>query len=143
MAIYQVNVGGKEYQVEIEDVSTQPVRAVVNGREVQVWVGGRESQVASAKPDSTPAVMAPLPEATTFNPGTGDEQEIRAPMPGSIVSVAVQPGDRVEVGQDLCILEAMKMNNRLRAPRVGTIARVHVSAGQQVQHDDLLVTFAD
>src|SRR5574341_1021149 len=139
MAIYQVNVGGKEYQVEIEDISTQPVRAVVNGREVQVWVSRRESDPAAARPESAPALTAP----TTTQPGTGDEPQIRAPMPGSIVSVAVQPGDRVEVGQDLCILEAMKMNNRLRASRAGTIAQVHVSAGQQVQHDDLLVTFAD
>lgn len=143
MAIYQVSVGGKEYRVEIEDVSTQPVRAVVNGRVVQVWVGGRETQVTAAKPEPAPVVTVPLPVPTTTLPGTGNEREIRAPMPGSIVSVAVQSGDRVEVGQDLCILEAMKMNNRLRAPRAGTIAHVHVSAGQQVQHDDLLVTFAD
>jgi biotin carboxyl carrier protein len=138
MAIYQVNVGGKEYQVEIEDISTQPVRAVVNGREVQVWVSRRESEVAAARPEAAPLAAPP-----TTQPGTDQEQEIRAPMPGSIVSVAVQPGDRVEAGQDLCILEAMKMNNRLRAPRAGTIAQVHVSVGQQVQHDDLLVTFAD
>jgi biotin carboxyl carrier protein len=143
MAIYQVSVGGKDYQVEIEDISTQPVRAVVNGQVVQVWVNRRESDVAAAKPESAPVVTGPLVAPPTTQPGTGDEQEIRAPMPGSIVSVAVQPGDRVELGQDLCILEAMKMNNRLRAPRAGTIAQVHVSAGQQVQHDDLLVTFAD
>jgi biotin carboxyl carrier protein len=64
-------------------------------------------------------------------------------MPGTIVSIAIQPGDQVEVGQDLCILDAMKMNNRVRAPEGGTIAQVHVSAGQQVQHGDLLVTFLD
>jgi len=64
-------------------------------------------------------------------------------MPGTIASIAVQPGDQVELGQDLCILDAMKMNNRVRAPCAGTIAQVHVSAGQQVQHGDLLVTFLD
>jgi biotin carboxyl carrier protein len=63
-------------------------------------------------------------------------------MPGSIVSVAVQPGDQVELGQDLCVLDAMKMNNRIRAPRAGTIAQVHVGPGQQVQYGDPLVTFA-
>lgn len=64
-------------------------------------------------------------------------------MPGSIVSVAVQPGERVEAGQDLVVLDAMKMNNRIRAPRAGTAAQVHVSPGQQVQYGDPLVTFAD
>ena len=64
-------------------------------------------------------------------------------MPGTIVSVAVQPGDQVAVGQELCILDARKMNNRIRAPRSGTVAKIHVTAGQQVQHGDLLVTFAN
>jgi len=64
-------------------------------------------------------------------------------MPGSIVSVAVQAGDQVEIGQDVCVLEAMKMNNRIRAPRAGTVAQVHIGPGQQVQHGDLLVTYAD
>jgi len=63
-------------------------------------------------------------------------------MPGTIVSVEVQPGDTVEVGQDLCILDAMKMNNRIRASRAGTVNAVHVQAGQQVQYGDLLVTLA-
>jgi biotin carboxyl carrier protein len=62
-------------------------------------------------------------------------------MPGTIVSIAVQPGDQVEVGQDLCVLDAMKMNNRIRAPRAGTIAQVHVTVGQQVSYGQPLVTF--
>lgn len=62
-------------------------------------------------------------------------------MPGTIVSIAVQPGDLVEVGQDLCVLDAMKMNNRIRSPRAGTIAQVHVSIGQQVSYGQPLVTF--
>jgi len=47
----------------------------------------------------------------------------------------------VEAGQDLCVLDAMKMNNRIRAPRAGVVAEVHVSAGQQVQYGDRLMTF--
>jgi propionyl-CoA carboxylase alpha chain len=49
----------------------------------------------------------------------------------------------VEVGQDLCVLDAMKMNNRIRAPRSGTVKQVHVDAGQQVLHGELLITFGD
>ena len=149
MNIYRVTVGGKEYEVKIEDVNAQPVRTVVNGRSVQVWVQEQKrakpapspAQVASTVAPAVPAAASPTP--ATVQPGAVPEWEIRAPMPGTIASIAVQPGDQVEVGQDLCILDAMKMNNRVRAPGAGTIAQVHVSAGQQVQHGDLLVTFLD
>jgi biotin carboxyl carrier protein len=94
------------------------------------------------KPEAAPVVAAPV-TAAVAQADASNGREICAPMPGSIVSVAVQPGDRVEVGQDVCVLEAMKMNNRIRAPRAGMIAQIHVSVGQQVQHGDALVTFAD
>jgi len=149
MTIYRVTVGGKEYEVKIEDVNAQPVRTVVNGQPVQVWVQEQKRakpapSPAQVAPKAAPAVLAaasPIPAAV--QPSAAPEREVRAPMPGTIVSIAAQPGDQVEVGQDLCILDAMKMNNRVRAPGAGTIAQVHVSAGQQVQHGDLLVTFLD
>ncbi len=146
MPTYQVTVGGKEYQVEIEDVNTQPVRAVVNGRVVQVWVPeqGQARGAPTAEPTTASTVRAVAsPMAAAAQPGATSEQDVRAPMPGTIVSVAVQAGDHVEVGEDLCVLDAMKMNNRIRAPRAGTVADVCVSTGQQVQYGDLLMTFAD
>jgi biotin carboxyl carrier protein len=148
MTIYRVTVGGREYQVEIDDVNAQPVRAVVNGRVVNVWVheGGGvtttpPAEVSPAQAPPVPSVISPT--ATAAQPGAASDREVRAPMPGAIVSVAVQPGDQVQSGQDLCVLDAMKMNNRIRAPRAGTIGQIHVSPGQQVQYGDLLVSFAD
>ena len=149
MTVYRVTVGGKEYQVKIEDVNAQPVRTVVNGRVVQVWVQeqapARAPTAAKAEaPAVTPSVPSVAsPTAIAAQPGAASGREVRAPMPGTIVSLEVQPGDQVEIGQNLCILDAMKMNNRIRAPREGTIAQVHVTIGQQVQHGDLLVTFTD
>ena len=148
MAVYRVTVGGKEYKVEIEDVNAQPVRTVVNGRVVQVWVQERKAapappptQPVSAVAPSVPTVVPPA--STAAQPGVAPEREVRAPMPGTIVSVAVQAGAQVEAGQDLCMLDAMKMNNRIRAPRAGTVAQIHVTTGQQVQYSDLLITFAN
>ncbi len=149
MAIYRVTVGDKEYQVEIEDVNAQPVRAVVNGRVIQVWIPPQTGATApAATPPVSPQVASPPPTSAgvapmaAAQPGPVSDQEVRAPMPGTIVNVAVQPGDTVEVGQDLCILDAMKMNNRIRASRAGTVNAVHVQPGQQVQYGDLLVTLA-
>jgi biotin carboxyl carrier protein len=65
---------------------------------------------------------------------------VRAQLPGRIVAVFVAPGDVVTAGQRLVALEAMKMENEVRAPRAGTIARVDVNAGDRVElGDELLV----
>ena len=71
----------------------------------------------------------------------GGEVELRAPMPGLVVRVAVTPGDRVEAGDGLVVMEAMKMENELRAEQAGIVAEVHVEEGATVDRDDRLVTF--
>ena len=67
---------------------------------------------------------------------------VKSPMPGLIVSVAVAAGQEVKVGQELCILEAMKMENVLRAERDGTVAEVHIGAKDTVAADQVLLTYA-
>jgi biotin carboxyl carrier protein len=60
-------------------------------------------------------------------------------MTGRVLRIEVQPGDQVETGALLLILEAMKMENEIRAPRAGTVARVAVSVGDRVNSGDVLV----
>jgi len=64
---------------------------------------------------------------------------IRAPMPGLVVKVEVSVGDRVEAGQGVAIVEAMKMENELKAVAPGVVARVHVTPGQTVEKDQVLI----
>ncbi|KAJ1860401.1 hypothetical protein LPJ78_005847 [Coemansia sp. RSA 989] len=64
---------------------------------------------------------------------------VLSPMPGTIVSVAVKPGDAVSEGMQVAVVEAMKMQNVLRAPRAGTVRAVHVSRGATVNGDDILI----
>lgn len=72
--------------------------------------------------------------------GAGAAQtRIVAPMTGSIVEVRCHPGDEVEQGQVLMVIESMKMNNELRSPSAGVIDVLPVSAGQRVKQGDLLV----
>jgi biotin carboxyl carrier protein len=63
-------------------------------------------------------------------------------MPGVILEVNVAPGDTIERGQPVAVLEAMKMKNIIRSPRAGTIAEVCVTVGQAVGHGDTVVRFA-
>ncbi len=65
--------------------------------------------------------------------------ELRAPMPGLIVRVEVEPGQVVEAGAGLVVIEAMKMQNELRAPADGVVASIEVEEGQTVDRDRLLI----
>ncbi|MCB0733086.1 MAG: biotin attachment protein [Flavobacteriales bacterium] len=67
--------------------------------------------------------------------------EIKAPMPGLVLSVQVNPGDEVEEGQALLVLEAMKMENVLNAPGAAIVKSVIVTSGQKVDKNDVLITF--
>jgi biotin carboxyl carrier protein len=63
-------------------------------------------------------------------------------MPGTILSVEVKEGQQVEVGQVLCVLEAMKMKNPLRATRAGTITEICIAAGMTVPYGEVLIRTA-
>jgi propionyl-CoA carboxylase alpha chain len=67
---------------------------------------------------------------------------VLSPMPGLIVAIRVKPGDAVKAGQELCVLEAMKMENVLRAERDGTVAQIQVAQRDTVAADQVLLTFA-
>ena len=69
----------------------------------------------------------------------GGPTQVRAIIPGRIISVAVVPGDAVDAGQELLVVEAMKMQNELRAPRSGIVSNVAVGVGGTIEVGDLLL----
>ncbi len=76
-------------------------------------------------------------EALAPRPRSGDGR-IKAPIPGLITRVLAKPGDQVEIGQPLLVLEAMKMENEIRAPLSGLLEALHVVPGQSVVRHDVL-----
>lgn len=141
----KIKVENETYEVEIDDLETRPVLAKVNGETFEVFP--EEAQVAMpvettstpAKPAATPARPAPKPAAVAAVTG----KSVVAPIPGVIENVSVREGEEVKSGQELLILEAMKMKNSIRSPRDGKIERVYVSAGDQVPYNHVLLDFAD
>ena len=113
----------------IDSAGRRPVEVVVDGWRFELLVEdeARASLRERASRDRTATGAAGGPLA------------IRAIIPGRIASVAVAPGDAVEAGQTLLAVEAMKMQNELRAPRAGTVTRVAVGAGATVELGDVLV----
>lgn len=125
----RVRIDERTYEVDIEDPNAEPVVAIVDGQRIELWP---ESGQRLPKVGGGSAVPPPF----------SAEREVRAPIPGVILSVAVQPGASVAPGQELCVLEAMKMRNPISAGRAGIIQAVHVSPGAHVQHRQVLMEFA-
>lgn len=116
---------GVKYPAEIVSVKQNSYEVLVNGVSYQFTVETpfslkRRQILAAQKPVST-------------------SEEVRAPMPGKIVSVHVKEGQEVKPGDALLVLEAMKMQNTLTATQAGRVERLEVKEGQTVSKDDLLV----
>jgi len=138
----QVKIDEQVFEVEIEDVNTRPVIAVVDGEHFEVWPEdtvpefGQTTPVARSSAPMVTKASAPLSASNA-----GKALKVMAPLPGVIISIDVKAGDVVKHGQSLLTLEAMKMKNAIRSTREGTIAEVHVANGDQVNHGQLLVSF--
>lgn len=147
---YTVTVDGRTFNVEVGDLDARPVIATVDGERFEVWpaaVTQVEAPVATL-PVAAPATNRP-PRATrrTSGAATAPPQKagrvVYAPLPGVIDSILVQPGDALAPGQELCVVEAMKMKNIIRASHDGKVGQVHIHVGQHVKHNDPLVEYAD
>ncbi len=136
----RVRVGDNWYNVEVGDLDRSPVQVTVEGETFAVVVDG--SGQASARPrrgrTQTPGILVP-PPASRVNPTGGDGNFIRSPMPGRVISVMVRPGDAVSVGQEVCVVEAMKMEQSIRSPRNGVVKEVRVQPTDSVRTNDPLV----
>lgn len=162
---YQVTLGGRSHEVELGpegvrvdgepvevDLSTvpgTPVRTLLlDGRSHRLvahrrargrWtlhVGGRrlEAEVVDER-------TRQIREMTGTGGAEAGPRTVTAPMPGLVLQVEVKEGDEVEMGQGLVIVEAMKMENELRAETPGTVASVEAREGRTVNRNDLLVAF--
>lgn len=137
-----VKVNGNSYEVTVGDVNANPVNVTVNGREFQVEI----SEASSDSSTIQTLVTDTAPAAKSSKPAAGipaaSSDTISAPMPGTILDVMVKPGDEIAVGTVVCSLEAMKMKNMIRSPRVGKVSSVEVSAGQKVGFGAVIIRFA-
>lgn len=134
-----ITIEGKQYQVAIDDLNTRPILAEVDGKAYEVWPEEADAPAASA-PIAAP-VAAPVASAAPAPAPAAGAQTLTAPLPGVIISIEVREGQTVKTGQELYVLEAMKMKNSIVADRDGKIAAIHVSAGDQVRHNQPIMSF--
>ena len=162
MSKFTVTIEGYTYEIElglilpgesriVVDVDGEPVEVLLTGSEpntedqVRMFVDERPYEVSfdqdrrwiRSKWGIHPVEVEDL-ESAQIRPVTGDGR-VKAPIPGQISQVLVEVGSEVVVGQPLLILEAMKMENEIRAPRAGTIETINFQAGQVVALNQVLV----
>jgi biotin carboxyl carrier protein len=144
-------IGGVAHAVHLADVEGTPVHIVGIGDRVHRVVARRHAArgrytlrldgwrvEAEALDERTRAIR----DLTAAQKAHAGPLPVTAPMPGMIVRVHVQPGDHVRQGQGVVSMEAMKMENELRAPAAGTVKVVHAATGTAVNKGALLVEFA-
>nr|MBC7245325.1 biotin/lipoyl-binding protein [Chloroflexota bacterium] len=167
MKHFVLTVDGVEYPIEVSEdalmingrtfrVQTNKHEVVVNGVEYQVelgesiaWVNGFPysfslgdgcdalAQLVQLMAQDDAAAMA------LSQPAMQSNHALTAVMPGRVLRVLVKEGDDVQVGDVLCVLEAMKMENELRAQAAGTVQQVLVKPGQSVKAGELLILFEE
>lgn len=127
MRKFMINVNGNSYEVEVEEVTE----------------GGPVSRPAAPAPKASvaaPAAPKAAPKAEKKEVIVSQGQEVvEAPMPGNIWKLIAKEGDEVKAGDILLILEAMKMENEIVAPRDGIVSSVNTTEGSAVNTGDKLV----
>jgi len=142
----QARLDGTPIDVDVVVVGSQ-LSVRVNGQVVDLTTEGTPPELGAVasghrsyvRVESERMRSAEQAKKTTV---AGGDKTVKSPMPGRVVKVLVAKGDAVEVGQGLLVLEAMKMENEVRARVAGTVAEVHVAAGATVEGNAKLVTLA-
>ncbi len=142
---FEVHVGGKEYKVRLasaHDLAEAVISPEMAPAEPEEEAAPTAAAYRPPAPETLPPLVpASLPALAAQPPllEDGFRPELTAPMPGTIVSVHVAPGERVSAGQLVVKLEAMKMTNAVKAPQDAVVGEVRVKPGQSVGYGDVLV----
>ncbi|MDR1704449.1 MAG: biotin/lipoyl-binding protein [Clostridiales bacterium] len=134
MKKYNVTINGKSYLVELEEVKDGTAPAPRPASPAPAAVTAPKPAAPAPAPAPKPA---PAPAAAPVKAGA---KTVNAPMPGTILSVKVNPGDSVKRGDVLLILEAMKMENEIMAADDGVVKSVHTIAGTSVNTGDPMIS---
>ena len=150
MKTYKFKINGNQYDVAINSVEGKNASVTVNGREYQVELEEAVAAVpaapVAAPVQSATAPVAPAATATAAPApkpaATGAGKAVTSPLPGVIIGVKFNVGDVVKAGQEVAVLEAMKMENSIEATHDGTVTAVHVAKGDSVLEGAPIVTIA-
>ena len=145
----KITIDGTSYLVEEKDINADPIEMIVDGEKVSVTFGVEDTvtsiptiETKDGKVDEAIKDDQKVPVISKTVTAPGPIKDFTAPMPGMIISIAVKVGDQVVPGDEICVLEAMKMQQTLRAEWTGIVDEIHVETGQQIQGGDKILGLA-
>ena len=125
----RLKVNEEWYSVEVGDVFQSPVEVIVDGETYLVELSTSSSDALPvSRVRQAPKVQQPGLRGMT----EGDERTIRCPLPGKIVSVQVTKGQVLDAGDEICLLESIKMEQSVRMAKGGTVKNIKVKPGQAI-----------
>lgn len=137
---YKYKINGTKFTVGIGEIENNKVHVEVNGAPYTVELDETQAPKAAAvaaamavkRPQAAPrtetgekVIAAPVQAA-------GSPDAIKAPLPGTVMSIAVKEGDNISSGQTVCVLEAMKMENEIRSTKSGVVQKICVAPGDAI-----------
>jgi len=136
---FLIKINGRTYKVELGEFNENaPFFVRVNNKPYKVryeTVKTSPTLIQTMKPTLSTPTKQP-----SGKPVVRTENAVTAPMPGIVVALKVKVGDSVNLGQPLCILEAMKMENEITASKAGVVKEIHVSEGSSVSQGQPILT---
>lgn len=135
---YLARIFGESFEVEVLAVQPGTISLRVDGRPVTLYWADENGRKWIAMGGCTYLLEKPAPRGARRSADGPGERRVRAPMPAQVVAVRVAEGSPVEKGQEMLLLEAMKMEIRIQAPISGMLVRLAVNAGDAVERDQVL-----
>lgn len=137
----RAKIGGNSYDVSYQRVSDSQLHMVVDGKSLNIYLG--DGQTKSVIIDGKPyeVIDSDLMEQNSSRKKSVSKEptEVTPPMPAVVISVNVKEGDRVEKGDPVVVVSAMKMENTLSAPFSGTVTKINTKEGDKVMPGDILI----
>ncbi|MCH5302943.1 MAG: acetyl-CoA carboxylase biotin carboxyl carrier protein subunit [Prevotella sp.] len=136
---YKYTINGNKYEVVVGDITDNIATLTVNGEEYKVEME-REPEPEKKKPVVRPVAAAkPAAAAEGGAAPANKANALKSPLPGVITDILVEVGQEVAAGDNVIVLEAMKMANNLQAETSGKVTAICVQIGQSVMEDEPLV----
>ncbi len=145
MGQYILTIKNKDYKVNVKKIEGMRAEIEIDGKALTVHIEQlgikREPSRTQVKKKRTPSeTRTPQTPTPAEHPKSGGKtMKVNAPIPGVILKIDVAEGDAVKAGQDLLVMEAMKMENQIQATLSGRIAKINVRVDDSVQQDDVLL----
>ena len=143
MKEYKYKINGNTYKVAVGDIENNIAQVEVNGTPYRVELDEQKAPVkivSKPRPSAAPRTEGGAKVIAKPAAAAAGAYQVKAPLPGTVVSIAVKVGDTVAAADTVAMLEAMKMENAIHAGQDGKVASINVSAGDAVLEGTAIVT---